>query len=325
VAVGILPIIQYLTNTQLSDYGRLDWSDASASLSRQEAQSLLSTGLFRELVLLQAAAAREQKDGAVAVTRNRLLRAIFVLSAQSVTVLGKYACRVPELTSQIQSSDFLENNLVDATLWAALSANLQSEAKSTLRLRGAAVLPSIDKLNRDCLLGLVTLCELVDEALQAMMSSSDRDGGSMKSKSNESRDQVIEDAPYHFVEFTNCIANLPAIAKSLVKAISSVNGGIEQTTQRLDVIRGSLALVSAKKVSSPVPVPGKDHESEESGVDDEEAGTSASLIGRGTVEDKKTGQINAEIVSSIRKGVKIVSLLLEAGSSESSDISSKMH
>ena len=323
VVVGILPIIQYLTNTQLSDYGRLDWSDASATLSRQEAQSLLSTGLFRELVLLQAAAAREQTDGAVAVTRNRLLRAIFVLSAQSESVLGKYATRVDVLTSQIHSSDFLENNLVDATLWAALSANLQSEAKSTLRLRGAAVLPSIDKLNRDCLLGLVTLCERVDEALQAMISSSDRDGGSVKSKSNESRDQVIDDAPYHFVEFTNCIANLPAIAKSLVKAVSSVNGGTEKTTQRLDVIRESLALASAKKLSSPAPVPGKDHESEERGVEDEEADTSASLIGRDTGEDKKTGQINAGIVSSIRKGVKIVSLLLEAGSSESSDISSK--
>ena len=184
VVVSLLPVLQFLANTQLSDYGRLDWSDASATLSQQEAQSLLNTGLFRELILLQAAAASEQKDGAVAATRNRLLRAIFVLSAQTVSVLGKYATRVPELASQIHSAAFLETNLVEATLWAALSSNLQSPTKSTLRLRGVAAPPSIDKLNGECLHGFTTLCERVDEALKSMISKSkdEEDGRPQESK-----------------------------------------------------------------------------------------------------------------------------------------------
>ena len=316
VVVGLLPVLQFLANTQLSDYARLDWSDASATLSQQEAQSLLNTGLFRALILLQAAAASEQKDGAVAATHNRLLRAIFVLSAQSVSVLGKYATRVPELASKIYSTDFLETNLVDAVLWAALSSNLQSPTKttSTLRLRGAAVLPSIDKLNGDCLRGFTTLCERVDEALKSMMAKSKEED----EKTNESQDRTIEDAPYHFVEFTNCVANLPVISESWVNAISSIDGGTEKALQRLEAIRKTLALIPIKKAAVRAPVPGKDHEVEGGDVGTDNRGFSSHSVTSET-GDSKTTRVNDEIVTSIRKGIKIVSLLLEAGPRQSPD------
>ena len=311
--VGLLPVLQFLTNTQLSDYDRLDWSDASATLSQQEAQSLLNTGLFRELILLQAAAASDQKDGAVAATRNRLLRAVFVLSAQSVSVLGKYATRVPELASKIHSTDFMETNLVDATLWAALSSSLQSPTQSNLRLRGVGALPSIDKLNGDCLRGFTTLCERVDDALKSMISNAkDRKGDNAE----DSGHREIEDAPYQFVEFTNCIANLPAVSGSWVNATSSIDGGTEKALERLEAVRKTLALIPIKKASARAPVHGKDHEVKCGDVDKaEKVLSSSSAVG---AADSKSTRVNDEIVASIRKGIKIVSLLLEAGPSHTS-------
>ena len=308
VAVSLLPILQFLTNTQFSDYGRLDWSDSSSTLTTQEAQALLSTGLFRELILLQTRTS--EQDGAVAVTRTRLLRAIFVLSSQSVNVLGKYATRVPELTSQIHSDDFAAKNVVDSTLWSALTASLQSSSKSTVKLRGTAALPSIEKLNGDCLRGFVHLCGRAGEALAAMASEDTNGEG-------ESQNDSIENAPYDFVEFTNCIASLPSVAESWINAVASVDGGADKAKQCLETILGSLSHIRVKKITStPRPVPGKDHEA----GDDFEESTANEVVDAQTEVNKKSGRINEAVVSSMRKGLKIMSLLLEAGPSDTSEL-----
>jgi len=307
VAVSLLPILQFLTNTQFSDYGRLDWSASSSTLTTQEAQALLSTGLFRELILLQTRTS--ERDGAVAVARTRLLRAIFVLSSQSVNVLGKYATRVPELTLQIHSDAFATKNVVDSTLWSALTAALQSSSKSTVKLRDTAALPSVEKLNGDCLRGFVHLCGRAGEALDAMVSEDTNGEG-------ESQNDSIENAPYDFVEFTNCIASLPSVAKSWINAVASVDGGADKAKQCLKTITGSLSRIPVKKIASTPPVPGKDHEA----GDDFEGSTANEVVDAQTELNKKSGRINEALVSSTRKGLKIMSLLLEAGPIDMSEL-----
>ena len=63
-------------------------------------------------------------------------------------------------------------------------------------------------------------------------------------------------------------------------------------------------------------MPGKDHEVEGGDVGTDNRGFSSVTSG---ADDNKTTRVNDEIVTSVRKGIKIVSLLLEAGPSQSSD------
>lgn len=299
VAIYLLPLLEYLTSTKISDHSRLDGKETQTEgLTSKEAQSILSTGLFRELILLlSSTGGGSMTSEAVLATRSHLLRAIFIMSAQSPTILGKYSSRVPDIVSEVYSEEFRDGNFSESTLWSALGASLASSGpKSTLKLKGVAVPPSIDGLRGDCVRGFVALCDRVEEAFDLVPSENKA----------TTKDLALEKARYDFVEFTNCIANLPAIAAAWRGAVALVDGGEEKVRQRLLKIRSCLSRVPAKIVEFPPPSREEEEEKKDKSPERHEEKDGKKDRDRAAEE---------EIIAATRKGVKIITLLLESGPS----------
>uniref|UniRef100_A0A7S4J7C3 Uncharacterized protein n=1 Tax=Odontella aurita TaxID=265563 RepID=A0A7S4J7C3_9STRA len=182
VTAHVLPVLQVLTWVRCLDLspadsgGRGGGGGGAIGVSREgvsprEARSLLSSGLFRHLILLYAGTASSSAsphvvagDGAAgssnqatSVVRSQLLRTILALMSQSPSILGRYASRVPELGAALNSSSLTPRKRLgdredrrrgggggrgtDGMLWAAVSARLQSSSgnggvgSGVLRLR----------------------------------------------------------------------------------------------------------------------------------------------------------------------------------------------
>uniref|UniRef100_A0A7S4J7S3 Uncharacterized protein n=1 Tax=Odontella aurita TaxID=265563 RepID=A0A7S4J7S3_9STRA len=179
VTAHVLPVLQVLTWVRCLDLspadsgGRGGGGGGAIGVSREgvsprEARSLLSSGLFRHLILLYAGTASSSAsphvvagDGAAgssnqatSVVRSQLLRTILALMSQSPSILGRYASRVPELGAALNSSSLTPRKRLgdredrrrgggggrgtDGMLWAAVSARLQSSSgNGGGRFRGA--------------------------------------------------------------------------------------------------------------------------------------------------------------------------------------------
>ena len=139
VTLSLLPILDFLTGIR----SRSDFTfilDDSVGLNKKEAQSILQSGLFRELLLLYSSTETKTTTfttmetttpTAANVVRHKLLRAILIMSAQSPSILAKYASRVSEFTNILYSDQFVssrkvknqnhhQNHIIDGTLWFAL-------------------------------------------------------------------------------------------------------------------------------------------------------------------------------------------------------------
>ena len=141
-----------------------DGRAGGASFTAQDAQWLLNSGLFRALIVLytttdtttiEATPIEIQTDDAAREeARLALLRSIEALSFQSLSVLGKYAFRVPELARIVHAQEFQMNHPEHALLWSLMGVELAG--KSRMRLRDvpvtteksckAVVLKSIEQL-----------------------------------------------------------------------------------------------------------------------------------------------------------------------------------
>ena len=233
VAMALSPIIDFVTGLKSrSDFGAVE--DLANPLSNSEAQSMLQSGFFREMILLYAQTEctdnKETQEAANAtdVARELLLRQIFVMSAQS-QILAKYVSRVPELTNILYSDGFRTNNTVDAMLWYSLLSKMKSSSRGPqILMKGVASMSGKDMNEK----GMSLFMKLCDNSVDCMAS----------------RDATDLSLLHDFIRFSNCLCQIPYIVECWVAVISEM-GKQKQVTDALTAI--IKALPKLKLASTP--------------------------------------------------------------------------
>mmetsp|Transcript_22725 Transcript_22725/g.34370 ORF Transcript_22725/g.34370 Transcript_22725/m.34370 type:complete len:720 (+) Transcript_22725:140-2299(+) len=203
---ALLPVLEVISNIITEDGSELDSSANRKTLATADAQWLLNSGLFRQLILFYLKT--EKFSGTtVDLARRRLLQTLQFLSLKSMTLLGKYAWRVPELNKAIHQSNFVEeNNLVDNLLWSLMGIELAAGG-SILRTRNAPILTP-DSCRETALKQFHKVCQNVVLSLQVIekhrqRSEKDQNDPNVLSKWKE----PIDD----FRRFSNCLTSCPVL------------------------------------------------------------------------------------------------------------------
>ncbi len=284
VAMAISPIIDFLTGVKSrSDFGSVEDS-SSLSLSNSEAQSILQTGLFRELIMLYVQATSSNIEGiedttkATAVARQLLLRQILVISAQS-QILAKYVSRVPELSSIIYSDDFLAKNMVDALLWLLLFSKIKSAHKGPQMVTRGTVAMSIKDMNENAMQLFVKLCQDSFDCITG----------------NRPDNRIL----HELILFCNCLYQIPFTVDCWIAVVTEMGARPQAVGALTRIIRALPNLKSSK------PLKDKDKPVKHKAPPDET-------------------EVDPNTKASIRKGCKSLVLHLEnLGTSNLSRISSK--
>ena len=183
VAMAFLPILDFLSGVNSrSDFTAIETStrmhhNQQMGIKKSDAQTLLQSGLFREMILLYSATTDSSNETRSSsqneekslncvqdVIRQKLLRGIVVISSQASSILGKYAVRVPELTQILYSHSFLDRNCVDAVVWYAFMYNIGKGTAPQMRMKGSLALSAADM--RDiCIKCTIELIHSVVDAL----------------------------------------------------------------------------------------------------------------------------------------------------------------
>ncbi|KAI2511075.1 hypothetical protein MHU86_3387 [Fragilaria crotonensis] len=130
---AVLPLLEVLANIH-ADGTTLDTSRYSVPAA--DPQWLLNSGLFRALIMLYTKTAPYSSlSVAVDPARHQLLQCLQMLSLQSMSLLGKYAWRVPDLNALIHQDDYQCNNIVDSLVWSLMGQQLAGG--TVMRLRAA--------------------------------------------------------------------------------------------------------------------------------------------------------------------------------------------
>ncbi len=299
VTMALLPILDTITGVKSrTDYSSIHGGDLKP-ISNTEAQSLLQTGLFRELILLYA---QSQNSGgrstaalaAREVVREQLLRSIFVLSVQS-PILAKYAARVPELTSILYTDTFIETYPFDCILWYALlfqtlSRN-QGGPQLQLRMRGVgAKTVSKNKTPQE----LKDTC--MNESIQILKNCTNAIND-MTTNSNSMEDITLL---YEFIRFTNCFHSIPAVGEHWVATISSTNDGTKVARESISHILKSLAKL--KPITTTTTTDNQKAEDSTDNTKNDPKDETGKISRRG---------LDSSAIASIRKGCKTMLLNLE--------------
>ena len=273
-----------------SDFSAVEDSALATPISNSEAQSILQSGFFREIILLYAQTLSQddisdsqESENAANVARRLILRLLLVLSAQS-HILAKYVSRVPELTNILYSESFRAQNTIDTILWYSLLSKMKTSGKGQLIMKGAVSMSSKD-LKEKCASIFLKLCERCTHALT----------------DDTNNVRVLFD----FICLSNCLCQIPFIADCWIEVISGM--GVEKEAK--DALK--MVMKSLSKLKSPV-IP-DDHE--KSGKDDKKDGKP-----RASYEG-----IDINMKASLRKGCKSLLLDLESmGDSKSPRISTRI-
>lgn len=187
------------------------------------------------------------------VVREQLLRVIVVMSAQSLSILGNYAARVPELTVVLYEDGFLDANVVDATLWFALLSSVSTTSSSStirsrngLNMKTKMVSMTLTKgeLNNRCVRGTLDLCERCVRALPATTNPLAEEECATTTATTTTTTHYSADV-LDFIRFTNCCANIPILSEAWMSSISS-------SMHDLEKVRESIAHVMKSLVNVPV-------------------------------------------------------------------------
>lgn len=163
---SLLPVLELISNIFTEDGSELDSSSHRKKLLTADAQWLLNSGLFRHLILFYIKTA-SFSGSTIDLARQHLLQTVQFLSLKSMTLLGKYAWRVPELNRIIhQNGQTPEYNLVDNLLWSLMGIELAASG-STLRTRNAPVLTP-ESCRETALKQFHKICKNVVAALHAI-------------------------------------------------------------------------------------------------------------------------------------------------------------
>lgn len=116
-------VLEFIVGSELSLNGSFSQVDFDTECSSK----IISTGLFREIVLLYNATKLDSSDQ----SHRRLIRSILSMCSHSKDLLN-YVSRVPSFVSKIQSIDFFSSCLVESVLWALFS--YESNGKGLVKL-----------------------------------------------------------------------------------------------------------------------------------------------------------------------------------------------
>jgi len=181
------------------------------SLSTSDAQQILQSGLFREIILLFGYTEGSEVENclkprtatATVVVREQLSRLILVLSSKS-QILGKYAARVPELTNILYSDSFRQASIVDAICWYSLLGTIVSTNKGPqLRMKGVVTI-SGSELKTKCRTDFLHFCETVIDAI----------------KNDTASNSIVSD----FLRLSSCFQQLPYLTDCWKETVSSGAG-----------------------------------------------------------------------------------------------------
>eukprot|EP00804_Cyclotella_cryptica_P029191 CCRYP_005334-RA/>CCRYP_005334-RA protein AED:0.34 eAED:0.34 QI:0/0/0/1/1/1/2/0/866 len=331
----IIPMIEFLTNLR----ARFDFQPVfegvggkNFTLTDAEAKDILDSGLLRELLAMYAAAGKYSApcgDGdttstpskASDVTRRQLLRTIYALSIASPEILGQYAARVPDLAKEVQSTRFMEEYLIDAILWAALSSFiLESKADSPgprLKLRVSTKPKACDSeqersmAERSCT-GFLKLCSSAQSALGVLKDSitTSAEGGlNCEAVTMEELDRH-KTALGDIISFANCLANSNNATKIWISSLNSKEDIAQQAKEKLIELRSVLSNIPSYSDNCKASCTG--HKK-----DDEEEDTEQVLYEEDVMKRKEAKSMHERkefgtMVASVRSSVKIISSALES-------------
>jgi hypothetical protein len=288
--LAVLPLLDRLAN--IKPDGTVLVASISGGVSNSDAQLLLSSGLFRALVLSYAAG--QEGTPIISFVRTHLLQCLFVLSLQSPSLLGKYAWRVPELSQCLHQPTFAEHCVIDALLWNLLGTTLASGGSVRLNLNKkgpAAPVVTPEGCREVCLDCFQRSCQQVSTALDEIRQI--RQDDKLDARLEQQSKEIISD----FARFANYFTSCPNLASlwNDVAAATETKTMIESSLSFVHVALSKLPHVSST-TSSP--------RNSEKSAENDKAGEPSS---------RRNPQFEEE-EGAIRRALKILSLSLQQAS-----------
>ena len=230
VVLALVSILDFVTSNNVrSDFDR----GFDSPLTTNESQSLIQSGLFRETLLLFTDTCDETtttSSTAERIAKEHLLRTIFIMCAQSPTVLFKYASRVPALTNILYSAEFSRANIGDCILWYALLSNAQDNSESAIRFK-TTIRKAKDELSDQSILSTIALFSSLQESLH---------------QANDADQKVISDSIWMLYILQSSSFAIDCW-KSVAKRDSRLIGVISDTLQSLHNVKISQESSSTDK------------------------------------------------------------------------------
>ena len=230
VVMSLLPILDVLTGiNSRSDFTTMVHSSSNTCFNTSEAQLILQSGLFREMLLLYSSTAKIsdsnlvgnasneiEVESAQEVIRVKLLRSILTMSAIASSTLGKYASRVSALTQIIYSETFIRKNVIDSILWFALLAHLNVSNQSTmqLKIKGSLLTLSTQEMKGLCVKSSIKLFKTIIEVLCSK---------------GESNTVEFYKSFSEFTTFTNCLNQIKNLSEFWLDSISTDKDQLQQS------------------------------------------------------------------------------------------------
>jgi hypothetical protein len=339
IVVSIIQIVEYLTNLQ----ARFDFqplfeggSTRQTTLSKSDAQAVSDSGLFREMLSVYTATRNDEETSnrekpiAEDVVRMQLLRTMFTLSTQSPEVLGNYAVRVPDFSKEVQSSTFMDNNLVDGILWTSVGSSILelniSDATNMSRLK----LRENSKPNsKGCLIkttsladlsiaGFVTMCNCTKKTLndlkQCALFLEEHDLGVEQKKKYDECKIALDDIKM----LSNCFTSCPVVAEMWFDSLKKKGGAHTEAKDQVAALKSILANLPSFPVEElDMLHPG--HKKD----DDVKNGESEHADCQKVQTIKQFRKDYRATVASVRSCVKVIALALESQQVSGSHSSSK--
>lgn len=263
----LLSLLDRLTNIRPD--GTL-WE--SSPLTNEDAQLLLQSGMFRELLLL----IKEES-----AARTQLLRSLQIMCVQSPSLLGKYSWRVPDLARIVQTYEFTHEHVVDGLVWNLLGTSLAGGAVR-LQLKNVPVV-SVEQCRERSMNNFERLCKDAEKAMEAIQSL--RTGSDAE---NDGWKEPIQE----FSRFSNYLVSCPSLAVLWRNVATSDEITLDHVKSAVGSLRNVLSTLPRIPAS-----PKREHRTEKS-ADNDKAGDPS--------EHPKVYGEHEE--ASVRKALKILSV-----------------
>jgi hypothetical protein len=329
----IFPIIEYLTNLR----SRIDFQSVfegkNFALTKTDAACVLESGLFRELLAMYAAAVKcstftadgdetSASSKAGYVTKVQLLRTIYSLSVSSPEVLGSYAVRVPAIAKEVQSSQFMEENLLDGILWTSLSSSVL-ESKSDipaprLKLRvntkskTAGVEDDVRSMSERSFFGFSKLCSstlLALVSLKEYVATGVDDGGQNENVAKGDIDEHKRSLG-DFINLANCLGTSSNALNVWINSMNGKQDFAQQAKEKITKLRS--VLTSIPSYSSDKKTHSTGHKKIDDDEDTEQNLCEEDLLKQNDVRFMQKQKEFGVMVASVRLSVKMIGSALES-------------
>ena len=314
----LIPIIEYVTNLR----GRFDFqlvyegaSGRSATLAESDAKALSESGLFREMLSMFTSTRNEndswtsETPNAKTVVRMHLLRTILTLSIQSPEVLGCFALRVPDFASEVHSSSFLDNHLVDAILWLTLGSYLGASHQRRFKLRTDSTAPptEIESLAKRSIEAFASLCKTTRTSLECLQQTL---SSSQSTLSDEQKKKCVACTGEicNIIVFSNCLSHCPSMTNVWVQSLKSYYDGISFAREQIMQLKSTIASLPnfTDEATTTHHFRHKKRDDAESELsDDSDDETKVQSMGYSQKDYRS-------LVGSVRSSVKVISLALDS-------------